>query len=41
MRKVLILVVVALVVVLLGIQFIPVEMNNPPVEDEISPPEEV
>ncbi len=41
MRKVLILVVVALAVVLLGIQFIPVEMNNPPVEDEISTPQEV
>jgi len=40
MRKVLILVVVALVVVL-GIQFIPVEMKNPPVEDEISAPQEV
>ena len=41
MRKVWILAAVALVVVMLGIQFIPVGMNNSPVEDEISAPQEI
>jgi len=36
MRKMFILAAVGLALVLLGIQFVPVEMNNPPVEDEIS-----